>query len=189
MEHSDIGVYSIYKLMQDNQIQFSYKGPITQDILISLGDSIKEKLHREDCDAKVVRKVFAVLVEAAHNILKYSSEKTILDNQKKSAGIGLIGISKTPENEFAIFSGNLVSKTEARDIRLRLEQINSLSKEELKQRYSTQLKTGAISPDGSAGLGLYEVARKSGRPISFSFSDADKDRVFFELKIFVNVED
>ncbi len=189
MDMNNIGVYSIYKLMQDNQIQFSYKGPITQDILISLGDSIKEKLHREDCDAKVVRKVFAILVEAAHNILKYSSEKTQLDEKNKSAGIGLIGISKTLYNEFAIFSGNLVSTTEAEEIRRRLEHINTLSKDELKQSYSTQLKQGKLSSDGSAGLGLYEVARKSGRPIEFSFSAIDDEHVFFELKVYVKVED
>ena len=45
---SKLNVYTIYSLMQDNQIQFSYKGPITQEVLITLGDTIKEKLNNED---------------------------------------------------------------------------------------------------------------------------------------------
>lgn len=182
-------VHSVYKLMRDNHIQFSYKGPITQEVLISLGDTIKEKLHRDDCDAKVVRRVFSVLVEAAHNILKYSTEKTEVDENNKATGIGLIGIGKTECNLFLVFSGNIVSPSEAKMIQARLENINSLSREELQKTYSQQLKQGTITSDGSAGLGLYEVARKSDRPIQFSFSPLEDGNVFFELKIFVKVED
>jgi hypothetical protein len=43
-----LDVHSIYRLMRDNHIQFSYKGPITQDVLVSLGDTSKEKMHSED---------------------------------------------------------------------------------------------------------------------------------------------
>ena len=92
---SKLNVYTIYSLMQDNQIQFSYKGPITQEVLITLGETVKEKLNSEDCDTKVIRRIFSVLVETAHNILKYSSEKVYLDETNKATGIGLIGIGKT----------------------------------------------------------------------------------------------
>lgn len=186
---SSFDVHAVYKLMRDNHIQFSYKGPITQEVLVSLGETIKEKLHRDDCDAKVVRRVFSVLVEAAHNILKYSTEKTKVDENNKATGIGLIGIGKTECNLFLVFSGNIVSQTESEQIKTRLEHINSLSREELQKSYSQQLKQGNISANGSAGLGLYEVARKSDRPIQFCFSPLPDGNVFFELKIFVKVED
>lgn len=182
-------VHAVYKLMRDNHIQFSYKGPITQDVLISLGDTIKEKLHRDDCDAKVIRRVFSVLVEAAHNILKYSMEKTAAEAPNKSTGIGLIGIGKTEPNLFLVFSGNIVSPAEAEAISARLDHINSLSRAELQKNYSQQLKQGKITPEGSAGLGLYEVARKSDRPIEYSFSPMEDGNMFFELKTFIEVED
>ncbi|MCB5252354.1 MAG: SiaB family protein kinase [Candidatus Cloacimonadaceae bacterium] len=182
-------VHAVYKLMSDNHIQFSYKGPITQEVLVSLGDTIKEKLHCDDCDARVVRRIFSVLVEAAHNILKYSTEKTKVDEKNKSTGIGLIGIGKIERKMFLVFSGNIVSQKEAEQIKARLEHINSLSREELQKAYSQQLKQGSISSDGRAGLGLYEVARKSDRPIEFCFSPLSDGNMFFELKIFVKVED
>lgn len=185
---SKFDVHAIYRLMRDNDIQFSYKGPITQDVLGSLGEAIKENMYREDCDAKVVRKVFSILIETAHNILKYSSEQVVSDNNMRSSGVGLIGISKKDTDTIIVFSGNIVESKEVEIIRKRLEHINSLSREELKQSYSSQLKTGNISENGSAGLGLYEVARKSGRPIEFSFADLDEDNKFFEMKVFVNVE-
>ncbi|MBP7194976.1 MAG: SiaB family protein kinase [Candidatus Cloacimonetes bacterium] len=186
--NTSFDVHAIYQLMHDSHIQFSYKGPITQDVLISLGDTIKEELHRDDCDAKVIRRVFSVLVEAAHNILKYSSEKTVLD-KSKTVGIGLIGIGKTPEGCFVVFSGNFVSPDEAEDIKTRLDYINTLSPSELTRNYQQQMRQGTISANGSAGLGLYEVARKSGRPIDYSFTPGPDGMMFFEMKIVVEVED
>jgi len=186
---ANFDVHAIYRLMHDNHIQFSYKGPITQEVLISLGETIKEKLHREDCDAKVVRRVFSVLVEAAHNILKYSTEKAYMDESNKATGIGLIGIGKTDCNLFLVFSGNIVSAEEARFIEEKLLFINSLTREELTKSYQQQLKQGTIGADGSAGLGLFEVARKSDRPIEYAFSPLKDGNVFFELRIFVKVED
>ncbi|MDD4310219.1 MAG: SiaB family protein kinase [Candidatus Cloacimonetes bacterium] len=187
--NTNFDVHAIYRLMHDNHIQFSYKGPITQEVLISLGETIKEKLHRDDCDAKVVRRVFSVLVEAAHNILKYSSEKAFMDETNKSTGIGLIGIGKTDCNLFLVFSGNIVTADEASTIETHLKLINSLTREELTKSYQQQLKQGTISSDGSAGLGLFEMARKSDRPIDYTFSPLPNGTFFFELKIFVKVED
>lgn len=181
-------VHAVYQLMHDSHIQFSYKGPITQDVLISLGDTIKEELHRDDCDARVIRKVFSVLVEAAHNILKYSSEKSTLE-KNKTVGIGLIGIGKAPEGCFVVFSGNFVTPGEATEIQRRLEFINSLSPAEITKNYQQQIRQGTISENGSAGLGLYEVARMSGRPIDFRFTPGPDGLVFFEMKIIVKVED
>lgn len=187
--NANFDVHAIYRLMHDNHIQFSYKGPITQEVLISLGETIKEKLHRDDCDAMVVRRVFSVLVEAAHNILKYSSEKANMDETNKTTGIGLIGIGKTDTNLFLVFSGNIVTAAEAKTIEANLKLINSLSREELNKSYQQQLKQGSISANGSAGLGLYEMARKSDRAIEYAFSPLDDGAFFFELKIFVKVED
>lgn len=187
--NTNFDVHAIYRLMHDNHIQFSYKGPITQEVLISLGETIKEKLHRDDCDAKVVRRVFSVLVEAAHNILKYSSERAFTSESPKATGIGLIGIGKTDTNLFLVFSGNIVTTEEAEFMEKKLIYINSLSREELNKQYQQQLKQGSITSEGSAGLGLYEVARKSDRPMEYSFSPLQEGNVFFELKIFVKVED
>lgn len=186
---TNFNVYEVYKLMENNQIQFSYKGPITQEVLISLGDTIKEKLHRDDCDVRVVRKVFSVLVEAAHNILRYSEEKADLNHSGKSTGIGLIGIGKTEPKLFVIFSGNIISFEDHEIIEKKIKYINSLNKKDLQDSYKAQLRSRPISVDGSAGLGLFEVARKSDRPIDYKFTKLDDNRIFFELKIFVQVED
>ena len=187
--NTSFDVRAIYSLMHDNHIQFSYKGPITQDVLVALGDTIKEKLHRDDCDAKVIRRVFSVLVETAHNILKYSQEKTTVDDSNRSIGVGLIGIGKTQCDTFLVFSGNLVTIEEAARIEKQLEIINHSSRDELNKIYHNQLKHGKFSSEGGAGLGLYEIARKSDNPIEYLFTEVNEEYKFFELKILIKVED
>jgi hypothetical protein len=181
-------VHAIYSLMRDNHIQFSYKGPITQDVLITLGDVIKDEMHYGDCDARVIKRVFSVLVEAAHNILKYSGEKTLVEDSGKSAGVGLIGIGKSGKDMFLVFSGNIVTAPEAEAIKQRLQHINSLSRDDLQKTYQKQLKEGTVTETGGAGLGLYEVARKSARPIEYGFHPLEDGLLFFEMKVYVRVE-
>ena len=182
-------VKDIYKFMKEEDIQFSYNGYINEEILIAIGDVIKDKMTKDDCDTKIIRKVFSVLVEASYNVLKYSQEKIYSKKEDKASGAGIIGISKRKDNSFFIFTGNLINIHKAKEMEENLKLINSLSKEELNKKYQTQLKHSKIKEDGSAGLGLFEVARKSKRPIDFYFSPVDDNTMFFELKIYIEVEE
>jgi hypothetical protein len=186
---TSVHVHPIYQLMNDYNIQFSYKGPITQEILISIGESIKETLHKNDCDTKVIKRIFSILVESAHNILKYSSEKMQVEMNKKPAGVGVIGIGKVDHGMFVIFTGNIIKHTLKAEMTEKLDYLNSLNSTDLQQYYSKQLKGNTIQSDGSAGLGLIEMARKSDRPIDYNFIHINDDEDFFELKIYVKIED
>ena len=182
--------YSIFQSMDDNNIQFSYKGPLTQDILTSFGESIREKLHTDDCDEKVIRRIFAILVETAQNILKYSSERTEISSAyRKDAGIGIIGIGNLTDNQFMVFSGNVIHVDEMQDIKDRIDYLNSLSPAELTLHYQKQLKEGTITADGSAGLGWIDIARKANRPLQYKFVELNSGDLFFEITIYISVEE
>jgi len=182
--------YSIFQVMHDNDIQFSYKGPLTQDILASFGESIREKLHTDDCDEKVIRRIFSILVETAQNILKYSSDRTEIDPiSKRDAGVGIIGIGNISKSEFLVFSGNLIHPEEMPRIKERIDFLNSLSAAELTLHYQKQLKEGVITEDGSAGLGWIEIARKANRPLEYKFVELPSGEIFFEITITICVED
>ncbi len=182
--------HSIYQSMHDNNIQFSYKGPLTQDILTSFGESIREKLHTDDCDEKVVRRIFAILVETAQNILKYSSDRTEIPSAfMKDAGIGIIGIGNLTEKQFMVFSGNVIHPEEMPDIKARIDLLNSLTTAELTLHYQKQLKEGTITSDGSAGLGWIDIARKANRPLEYQFVELNSGDLFFEITIHISVEE
>jgi hypothetical protein len=180
--------YTISSFMDARGIIFSYKGPITQEILIAVGDNIKEKISETDVQNVMIKRVFAVFVEQAQNILKYSYERLFDSARQKGVGIGLVGVGRESEERFFVFAGNLIPRQAEETLRSRLEHINSLDREQLKQYYNQQRKNGSINEDGGAGLGFIDMARRSGHPIEFHFLPIDEQASFFEIKITISTE-
>lgn len=173
---------TIYNFMDKNEVIFSYKGPISQEILIAVGDTIKTKLPTEDIGYKIIKRIFAVFIEEAQNVLKYSYDKHY-DENKKATGIGLIGVGKRDEEYFFVFSVNVIKKEVQEKLKKHLDYINSLDEEKLKDFYNEKRKSGTLSEAGSAGLGFIDMARKSGKPLEYGFKELDKERSFFEVII------
>ena len=58
-----------------------------------------------------------------------------------------------------------------------------MSKEELKEYYKAVLNNGEMSLKGGGGLGMIDIARKTGEKLNFSFSPVDDTYSFFSLNI------
>ena len=65
----------------------------------------------------------------------------------------------------------------------RLERINAMSREDLKTYYKEVLSNGVMSEKGGGGLGMIDIARKSGSKLEFVFSPVDEKYSFFSLSI------
>ncbi|PLX11621.1 MAG: hypothetical protein C0594_03385, partial [Marinilabiliales bacterium] len=78
-------------------------------------------------------------------------------------------------------TGNLVENTNIPPIEKLLKKINSLEKDELKKYYKEVLLEGEISDKGGAGLGLIDMARKSGNKLSYDFKNVSDDLSYFYL--------
>lgn len=179
--------YAINSFMDENGIVFSYKGPITHEILIAIGDNIKEKISGQDVQGMIIKRVFAVFVEQAQNILKYSYERVYETDSVNGIGIGLIGVGRE-EQRFFVFAGNRIPKSAEKELRERIDYINSLDRDALLKYYNHQRKTGTIQVNGGAGLGFIDMARKSGYPINYHFIPIDEEASFFEIKITLSAE-
>jgi len=70
----------------------------------------------------------------------------------------------------------------------KLEKINSLDKEGLKELYKAIIKNTTISEKGGAGLGFVDMARKSGTKLEYEFPEMSTDYAFFCLKVNVSRE-
>ena len=68
----------------------------------------------------------------------------------------------------------------------RLKKINSLDKEDLRDYYREVLGNGSVSNKGTAGLGMIDIARKSGNKLEYEFLDIDEEFSFFSLNVKIN---
>lgn len=65
----------------------------------------------------------------------------------------------------------------------KLDLINSLSKEELKDFYKQVLNEGTMSVKGTAGLGMIDIARKSGQKLEYCFNPINDGLTFLAFRL------
>ena len=69
------------------------------------------------------------------------------------------------DHSYYIMTANKVHIEDVDNLVFAINQVNDATKEELKEMYKIQLKEGSISERGGAGLGLIDIARKTGNKL------------------------
>ncbi|PWC32516.1 SiaB family protein kinase [Azospirillum sp. TSO35-2] len=174
---------AIKRDLDDKGIVFSFSGYLSEGILYSLGEALREKLTLEDADGPTVRRVFSVFVEQMQNIIRYSAEKVRGrpgGTVELSAGMVTIGMEG---GKVFIVCGNTVRNDDVARLRDRLDHLKSLDRDGIKTYYREQLREEPDSGSRGATLGLIEIARRASEPIDYDFDPMDTDRSFFCLKV------
>ena len=172
-------IYDLHRTMMSQNLILVYQGDFTQETTKSILTMAERNLDSSGEESNIKRKVFNVMVEALQNIVKHSDE--LVDGQTRShAAIFLIG---RETNKYSIMSGNPIRKENIAGLQKKLDQINGLDKEGLKELYKEIIKNTTISDKGGAGLGFVDMARKSGAKLEFSFPEMSSEYCFFCLKV------
>ena len=69
----------------------------------------------------------------------------------------------------------------------RLEKLNNSSPKDLKHLFLKQMIEGELNEKGGAGLGLIDIARKSGNKLYYHFVPYDSNRYFFILGVTIPI--
>ena len=173
--------YEYYQQLKGDNVHFSFKGTISQNIMVEFGKIIKEKLREDTVESKTIKTVFSIFVEMAQNVSYYSADK-IATGDKKNIGDGLIIINEI-DDHFNITSGNLIKKAQIEKVTEKIEHINSLDKDNLKKFYKEQSRIPREENSKGAGLGFIFIAKKSQNPLEFSFNKIDTEHYFFQLTV------
>lgn len=168
-------IYLLHTTMRDSNLILAYDGEFTQEITKSVLSMAERNLDSMGEESNIKRKVFNVMVECLQNIVKHGDETKTHEN----AAIFLIG---REEGYYAISSGNYMLTENVDFLQSKLDEINSLDKDGLKQLYKDIIKKGSLSEKGGAGLGFVDMARKSGNKLEYHFTKVDEKHSFFSLK-------
>ena len=82
-----------------------------------------------------------------------------------------------------VFSSNLILDKVKEILNERIEWINSLSTPELKEAYMKILDEGELNEKGGAGMGLIEMARRSGNKLQAEFIEMEQEIYAFNLQV------
>lgn len=156
----------LFRRHTDHQTFFCYRGPF-MDQLTSTILEIYEGALSDSLQPVVNRKMSFLLVECFQNILRHGE----LDGHPEvNDDEGLFSFKRF-NHQFVINSINFLKEEESHDLRTMVDTINSLDTNELKELHLRQLAKNQISTKGGAGLGLIELARKSGRNLLYQIEN------------------
>jgi len=178
-------INEFFSKLNGENVVLSHKGSITSDLINSVLEEVEKKLVEVDEDAKVRKKVYNVLVESLqnlfHHIEDYPNEQFGINENK----FGILIVSKW-EKGYKVSTGNVVTSGKIKPLKDKIDKINSLNQDELKDMYKFILNHQKLTAKGGGGLGLVDIARKTGHKLEYSFHNITNDYYFFNLDIFVS---
>ena len=167
---------NLFNAMVNNNLGYIYRGSFNDDIADSILDLTEVSLNTEEQSSKIKKRVYAIMVEGLQNITRHQDSSPNVKNDNKS-----IFVIQKIDEKFFITTGNIIEKENIDNIKNLIEKINKLNKEELKVYYKQVLNEGSISDKGGAGLGLIDMAKKSGNRLSYHFKPLSEKLYFFYL--------
>jgi len=142
---------------------------------------MENKLDGDGEDKKIKKKVFNVMVECLQNVYHHLDTLEVTSTDDINDRTALLMIGKE-ENDYYVITGNHILNDCVDNVRDRLEKVNSCTKDELKSLYQTILNEGSLSEKGTAGLGMIDIARKSGQKLGYDFHPVNEQYSFFSLE-------
>jgi len=178
-------IHEIQDALNNEQIIFCYAGYITEDVLLSVGNTIKQKLEVVQADRNASRAIFAIFVEEAQNVIRYS--KAVLgDEADEEADVlrrGFLAVGKTDERYF-VCCGNLIQRADVERLEGHLKHIKSLDADGLKALYKKTLRDDPPEGSKGAGVGFVDIARRAKGGFDYRFKDVDDTHAYFYLNAY-----
>lgn len=178
-----VDAFNIYDKMEKNNILLSFKGDITSELLTSILQIMENKMDNMQEEPKMKKKVYNVLVECLQNLYHHMDDVADAAGDINRSAIFMIG---KVNNAYTITTGNYILGENVHGLKSRLDEVNALSKEELKEYYKKVLNNGEMSLKGGGGLGMIDIARKTGEKLEYNFLEIDNKVSFFTLNIKIN---
>jgi len=171
----------------DGDVLLAYKGSITTDLINNVLDTVESKLQDFHEPSKIKKKVYNVLVESLQNLFHHIDDLPEDYRDRFETRFGILVVSKD-KHQYRISTGNFIRNEKIADLKEKIEKINASSKEELKDMYKYILNHQKLSEKGGGGLGLVDIARKTGNKLQYSFIPFNKEYSFFNLDVFIDEE-
>jgi len=175
-------VFDLFSHLRNNNVKLIYEGEISHDIIKAFTVLTENDLKAKKEANPTQKKVFNIMVECLQNISKHADS---LEDISPKNGRGILLVSETDKN-YQITTGNVLKTEYVEAIKTNIDNVNHLSKEELRDLFKKKLSSGRLSDKGGAGLGFIDIRRKSNNKLEYDFSKISDDKVFYILNTVID---
>jgi len=186
-ETKNINSFDLYNRIYNENILLMYKGVITFDLVTSVIETLDRKVSNIETDKKVQKMFYSAAVECIHNLYHHMEEvkgrfTEISEHDAKSGLITVIA----KERYYNILTGNFIPTKNTYDLKEKIDEVNAMDKMGLRTLYKDTLSNGEFSEKGTAGLGLIQLARKTGEKLNYKFDKVNSEYSYFTFQIKIN---
>lgn len=168
--------FDYYQLFRNDKLCFVYNGTFNDDITDKVIALAEQNVNRFDELARLRKKVSFLIVECFQNVVRHGEARPKPSDPK---GCFTARYDGTTNHISAV---NLIHPDHIPELQQLLQSINTLNQDKLKELYRRILAEPEMAGRG-AGLGLIEMARKSGQPLTYDFEENLDDLSNFYLSI------
>jgi len=174
-----------YTEKKRGEVVLEYNGSITPELITEALESIEANLNLKHEKNRVRKKVYNVFVECLQNLYHHVDLPPVSAPVEQISNFGIIILSKDG-SFYRISTGNFVKKEKLNYIKDRIDQVNSLSDEEVRMLYRDILSNEEFSEKGGGGLGMLDIVRKTGNKLEYYFYQFDNEYIFFSLDVYIS---
>jgi hypothetical protein len=147
--------------MMKERLMFVYRGVVTNENSASLLMLLEKEMENSEFGFVGRKRLFMFVLESLQNVSRHS-------DHNKYSDMSLVVYSKTGTG-YTVTTGNVIETSKIDDLRSKLTEINKLDSGEIRNVYRTMLSNAEFSSKGGAGLGLIEMAKKTGNKLDYDF--------------------
>ncbi|HCY00764.1 MAG TPA: hypothetical protein DG754_11545 [Bacteroidales bacterium] len=164
------------KMTKQENILAHY-GPLSYEEIGFLLNRMTAFVDKQGMKITVKKKVYSAMVESLENIYKH--QDIISSNSEYQPRFSLF----LDDKEFSLFASNSLLIHKINPLKEKLNKVNSLNKEGLKDLYKLTILSGNVSPKGGAGLGIINIAKVSENKINFKFENINNEFSYFTINV------
>lgn len=162
-----------FSTLSMDEMSLLYSGDFSDAVTDEIIELSGVQLDEESGKVKIQRKNGFLIAECFQNIVRHN------DSNIQNGYF----LTRIDEGVVYIASGNVIANNMIEELSGKLNHLNSLTKEELKEVYVNTLSNNTLSDKGGAGLGLIEMARKTGNKLDFRFEKIDDTMSYFYFQL------
>ncbi len=159
--------------MTRDRLMFVYRGEVTGDNSIPLLMLLEREMQGSEFAFIGRKRLFMFVLESLQNVSRHSPGP-------EHAEMSLVVFAKN-DTGYTVTTANVLESSSTAGLKRKLDEINSLDTEEIRTIYRQMLGNAEFSTKGGAGLGLIEMAKKTGNRLDYDFVELGGGFSYFIL--------
>lgn len=171
--------YDIDRMMAEQDLLLAYRDVISEKTIQQLLELSESRLTQRVEGKRLRKKVFNVLVECLQNVVNHG-------HQCEGGHPSIMLLGKSGDHYF-VRTGNVILNEDIAAFEERVAQVNALGHEKVRDAYNVSLANSGFSEKGGAGLGLLDMYRRSGNPITYALRPLDDRHAFLSISVTITM--